>query len=100
MAKQSRISVLISILLLCSLQLRAQEQRDTLEASRVTSDMMRSISFSQTGHERMEALKFDLAPVMGSPDIIRTLQGLPGVAMGNEMSSGLYVRGGDGSDNL
>ena len=100
MAKQRRISVLISILLLFSLQLRAQERRDTLEASRVTSDMMRSISFSQTGHERMEALKFDLAPVMGSPDIIRTLQGLPGVAMGNEMSSGLYVRGGDGSDNL
>ena len=98
--KKSSISVLVSILLLCSFQLRAQEQRDTLEASRVTSDMMRSISFSQTGHERMEALKFELAPVLGSPDIIRTLQGLPGVAMGNEMSSGLYVRGGDGSDNL
>ena len=98
--KKSSISILVSILLLCSFQLRAQEQRDTLEASRVTSDMMRSISFSQTGHERMEALKFELAPVLGSPDIIRTLQGLPGVAMGNEMSSGLYVRGGDGSDNL
>lgn len=92
--------IVFSILFLCLFPLRAQEQRDTLEASRVTSDMMRSISFSQTGHERMEALKFELAPVLGSPDIIRTLQGLPGVAMGNEMSSGLYVRGGDGSDNL
>ena len=90
----------VSVSILFASLVSAQERQDTLSASTVTADVIRSISFSQTGHERMEALKFDLAPVLGSPDIIRTLQGLPGVAMGNEMSSGLYVRGGDGSDNL
>ena len=96
----NRSFTIIPLLLLCSVIALAQEQMDTIKASKVTSDLMRTISFSQTGHERMESLRFEVAPVLGSPDIIRTLQGLPGVAMGNEMSSGLYVRGGDGSDNL
>lgn len=37
---------------------------------------------------------------VGTPDIIRSLQSLPGVAAGNELMSGMYVHGGDGTDNL
>lgn len=40
------------------------------------------------------------AAVLGTPDVIKVLQNLPGVASGMELSSGLYVHGGDGSDNL
>ena len=38
--------------------------------------------------------------MFSSPDVIKTLQQLPGVASGTELLSGMYVRGGDGSDNL
>lgn len=36
----------------------------------------------------------------GEPDIFRTLQLLPGVKSGSEISSGLYVRGGSPDQNL
>jgi len=36
----------------------------------------------------------------GEPDIFRTLQLLPGVKSGSEVSSGLYVRGGSPDQNL
>ena len=37
---------------------------------------------------------------MSTPDILRTLQKEPGVVSGTEMTAGMYVRGGDGTDNL
>jgi hypothetical protein len=37
---------------------------------------------------------------LSTPDIIKSIQNLPGVASGTELTSGLYVHGGDGSDNL
>lgn len=40
------------------------------------------------------------AALFGSPDVIKVLQNFSGVAAGMELSSGLYVHGGDGSDNL
>ena len=38
--------------------------------------------------------------LLGEADIIRTLQLTPGVSAGTEAVSGLYVRGGNGDDNL
>lgn len=56
---------------------------------------------TQTGLMRLdgEKLRGGVA-VFGTPDIIKQLQLLPGVAAGNELMSGLYVHGGDGADNL
>lgn len=40
-------------------------------------------------------------PVMfGEPDIVKTLQTLPGVSQGVEGFTGLYVRGGNNDQNL
>jgi hypothetical protein len=39
-------------------------------------------------------------PSIGSPDIFRSLQLLPGISASNEKSSGLYVRGGTPDQNL
>ena len=39
-------------------------------------------------------------PSMGEPDVMRSLQLMPGVSASNESSSGLYVRGGTPDQNL
>ena len=38
--------------------------------------------------------------LLGEPDLIKTLQQTPGVAMGTETIAALYVRGGDSDENL
>lgn len=38
--------------------------------------------------------------VLSSPDLIRRLQQLPGVAAGTELVAGMYVRGGNSDENL
>ncbi|MDH6359046.1 carboxypeptidase-like regulatory domain-containing protein [Parabacteroides sp. PF5-9] len=38
--------------------------------------------------------------LLGEPDLVKTLQHLPGVAQGMEGMSALYVRGGNGDENL
>lgn len=41
-----------------------------------------------------------LPALLGETDVVKTLQRLPGVAVGTEGMTGLYVRGGDGDGNL
>ena len=49
----------------------------------------------------MDGRKFNSGfAFLSSPDVIKTLQNLPGVASGTELLSGLYVHGGTGNDNL
>ncbi len=38
--------------------------------------------------------------LMSSPDVVKTLQRVSGVAEGQELASGLYVHGGNGDENL
>ena len=91
----------ISLLLLGSLALQAQEVRDTLDASRISALREKTRNTTQTGlmHIESKQLTSGIA-VFGTPDVIKKLQLLPGVAAGNELMSGLYVHGGDGNDNL
>ena len=79
----------------------AQELRDTLEASRVSAIREKMRNTTQTGLMHIEAKQLNSGvAVFGTPDVIKKLQMLPGVAAGNELMSGLYVHGGDGNDNL
>lgn len=41
-----------------------------------------------------------LPALLGEADVVKTLQRLPGTTVGTEGMSGLFVRGGDGDDNL
>ena len=78
-----------------------EEQRDTLSESRVTSYINRRRTASQTGLIAIDGSHFRKGnAVLGSPDLIKELQYLPGVSSGTELLSGLYVHGGDGTDNL
>lgn len=77
------------------------EKHDTLNASRVTAERLLRDNTTQTGLVRLDEKKINQGfALFGSPDIIKKLQTLPGVASGTELLSGLYVHGGDGSDNL
>jgi len=74
---------------------------DTLTASRITSYIDRDLNTTQTGLAKIDGKAFNRGfAVLSSPDVIKTLQLLPGVAAGTELMSSLYVHGGDGSDNL
>lgn len=42
----------------------------------------------------------DLPVMFGEPDIVKSLQTLPGVSQGTEGFTGLYVRGGDNDQNI
>lgn len=77
------------------------EMADTLSPSYV-SDIRNTIEKNtQTGLMRLDASRFRQSfAYMGSPDVIKILQMLPGVASGTELLSGLYVYGGTGADNL
>lgn len=77
------------------------EKKDTIREARITSDRASAVAKTQTGHKRLDKLDFIYGNVaFSSPDIIKSLQNLPGVSAGTELMSGLYVHGGEGSDNL
>lgn len=83
------------------IEVRAITQVDTIAAASITGKIDRDINYTQTGLTKIDGAAFNRAfAVFGSPDVIKTLQTLPGVASGTEMLSKLYVHGGDGSDNL
>lgn len=97
------LSLLLGVLL--SLPSLAQhwdnEKIDTLNAAVVQTDKQKKAARSQTSLKTLDnrLIRRGFA-VLGTPDLVKTLQILPGVSAGTELMSGMYVRGGDGSDNL
>lgn len=78
-----------------------EEQKDTIDECIFTALTARDRNTTQTGFKRIDRKSFDTGySLLSSPDVIKTLQQQPGVAGGTELLSGLYVRGGDGADNL
>lgn len=81
--------------------LAVRTRQDTIAEARITTDRSVPIAETQTGHKHLDRLDFIYGNVIfSSPDIIKSLQNLPGVSSGTELMSGLYVHGGEGSDNL
>ena len=78
-----------------------KEQVDTLEESRIVAEASDMEKRSSTGFKRLSKLNMKTgSSFMSTPDVVKSIQNLPGVASGTELLSGLYVHGGDGSDNL
>ena len=81
--------------------LRVSVRQDTIMEAVITSEKTVAAPKTQTGHKRLDRLDFIYGNVVFStPDIIKSIQNLPGVSAGTELMSGLYVHGGEGSDNL
>ena len=95
-------TLLISILLTFSgfapSSAQTPEKVDTLSASIIIANRDRALLSGLTSYDSGQL--HTGASVLGVADIVRTLKMLPGVAAGMEITSGLYVHGGDGSDNL
>lgn len=78
-----------------------KEQVDTLEESRIVAEAGDMEKRSSTGFKRLSTLNLNLGSAfLSTPDVIKSIQNLPGVASGTELLSGLFVHGGDGSDNM
>lgn len=78
-----------------------EEQHDTINEAVITALTSKEINRTQTGMQKIDGKVFNRGfAVLSSPDVLKTLQQLPGVASGTELLSGMYVRGGDGADNL
>jgi len=78
-----------------------EEQHDTLNESVVTAVVDTKRNTTQTGLKRIDSRDLNSGfALFSTPDVIKTLQMLPGVSSGTELLSGFYVHGGDGSDNL
>ena len=87
-----------SLLLAFTAQAEVITVADTLESATVTALASR---IETTGLERFDFKELNRLPSpLGISDPIKAIQRVPGVASGMELSSGLYVRGGDGNDNL
>lgn len=72
-----------------------------LEEVIVTADLNSPLLTTHTGKVSLTAhdlhSEFSL---LSSPDVVKMLQNLPGVAAGTELISGLYVHGGSNDENL
>lgn len=78
-----------------------EEQRDTINESVITALVDPKRNSTQTGLQRLDSRKLNSGfALFSTPDVIKTLQMMPGVSSGTELLSGFYVHGGDGSDNL
>ena len=74
---------------------------DTITAARITDRIDRKLNATQTGLTRLDGSDLNKGfAVFSTPDLVKTLQLLPGVASGTELMSGLFVHGGTGGDNL
>ena len=81
-------------------ELEQEPMQDTLSASVITSDKyLQKLRSTSTGIEKIDGSAFNKGfAVLSSPDVIKTIQALPGVASGTELLSGMYVHGGTGTD--
>ena len=67
----------------------------------VTADLNSPLYTTQTGKVSLTAKDFvNGNNFMSSPDVVKKLQNLSGVASGTELISGLYVHGGNNDENL
>ena len=67
----------------------------------VNGDLNSPLLTTQTGKRSFSQndIKTEFS-LLSSPDVVKTLQRVSGVAEGQELASGLYVHGGNGDENL
>ncbi len=77
----------------------AQRERiDTLKAARISADRSK---VARTGERIVRPTEFiGMTSVVGTGDVIKFIQTLPGISTGAEGSSAIYVRGGNLGSNL
>ena len=79
-----------------------EEKHDVLDGSVITSEREeKQIEGVMSGNLRLNAGSISSLPrFLGTSDILKTIQLMPGVQLSGEMDSGIYIRGGDPGQNL
>lgn len=82
--------------------LAADEDMELIEEAVVTSSRNeKQVEGIMSGNLRLDAESISGLPkFLGVPDILKTIQLMPGVLASGEMDSGIYIRGGDPGQNL
>ena len=93
-------TIITYMMLFISCIISSAQNHETIDSVVVTDYRPRSDKKTQTSMIKIDRKDFRFKVVLGTPDVIKTLQMLPGVTPGNEMSSTINVRGGTGNDNL
>lgn len=85
-----------------TLNIAMEDAQNQLETVTVTAaGAQRNIKNTQMGMERLSIAETKSVPVLlGEPDVIKTLQLLPGVKTGSEGNGGMFVRGGGADQNM
>lgn len=85
-----------------SLNIALEDAQNQLETVNITSaSSQRNIQTPQMGMERISIADTKNVPIlMGEPDVIKTLQLLPGVKTAGEGNGGMFVRGGSADQNM
>ena len=78
-----------------------KESNTSLKEVVVVADLNAPLRTTQTGKVSLtsEQLNTEFS-LLSSPDLVKTLQNIPGVASGTELLSGMYVHGGKNDENL
>lgn len=67
----------------------------------VKADASDKLESTSMGKETMSQEEIKSVPTLfGEPDVIKAMQFQPGVSAGTEGFAGMYVRGGNGDENL
>jgi len=85
-----------------NLNISLSDDENLLETVTITSNSsQRNLQSPQMGMERLTISETKEVPVlMGEPDLIKTLQLLPGVKTAGEGNGGMFVRGGSADQNM
>ena len=83
------------------------DERDSTRHDRIDESVVTSVRESKqlegvmSGRLRLDGANISGLPkFLGTTDILKTIQLLPGVMASGEMDSGIYIRGGDPGQNL
>lgn len=67
----------------------------------VDGELKNPVQHAETGKINLNSMTLTALPTfLGESDVIKTLQLMPGVAVGTDGMAGLYVRGGNADENL
>jgi outer membrane receptor for ferrienterochelin and colicin len=73
----------------------------TLGQVNVIADMAVQTLFGEVGSTKLTGRELERIPtILGERDLVKALQLIPGIKMGKEGTSGMYVRGGSPGQNL
>lgn len=77
-----------------------EEYSAELDEVLITSYLVNGITKNKDGSIGIRPQQRDILPGLTEPDVLQSIQLLPGIASPNETSSGLHIRGGTPDQNL